>query len=136
MRWLQLKVFGILTVLGKFQICYFKDFKGIDLILNNFYFRFPLWVLMTTSAAYILTNLNCCINFVVYFVMYSAFRQQLREQSIVLHKRLSKNCSLIKDAVSKSIRRSSRENRAKEQIELNDINQNNCSMCENSKYIA
>ena len=56
--------------------------------------------------------------------MYSAFRQQLREQSEVLQKRLSKNCSLIKDAVSKSIRRSSRENRdnrAKEQIELKDI---------------
>ena len=76
---------------------------------------------MTTSAAYILTNLNCCINFVVYFVMYSAFRQQLREQSEVLQKRLRKNSSLIKDALLKSIRRPSRERRATEEIELKDI---------------
>ena len=92
----------------------------IDWILDNFYFRFPLWVLMTTSAAYILTTLNCCINFLVYFVMYSAFRQQLREQGEVLQKRLSKNCSLIRNAVSKFIRRFSQENHAEERIELQD----------------
>ena len=65
-----------------------------------FFHRFPLWVMITTSAAYVLTTLNCCVNFVVYFVMYSAFRKELKEQSILLKNKVKTNWSSFKEAYS------------------------------------
>lgn len=57
------------------------EMVSIQSIRDNLYnecFRLPLWVMVTTSFTYILATLNSSINFVVYCIMYSAFRRELR----------------------------------------------------------
>ena len=82
---------------------------------------------MTTSATYIMTNLNCCINFVVYFVMYSAFRRELKEQAVTIQRKLSRNCGSIKRNVtnvifkSKTQQNQAQEQEQEEQVELKTI---------------
>ena len=82
---------------------------------------------MTTSATYIMTNLNCCINFVVYFVMYSAFRRELKEQAIAVQRKLSRNCGSIKRRVSnviftsKTQQNQNHEQEQDEEVELKTI---------------
>ena len=82
---------------------------------------------MTTSATYIMTNLNCCINFVVYFVMYSAFRRELKEQAIAVQRKLSRSCDSIKRSVtnvifkSKNQENQEQEQGHEEQVELKTI---------------
>ena len=44
---------------------------------NPLFYRPPLWVMVTTSLVSYLNTLNCSINFVVYCIMCSAFRQAL-----------------------------------------------------------
>ena len=100
-----------------------------DANLINFFhfFRFPLWVLMTTTATYILTSFNCCINFVVYFVMYQAFRKELKATAQLLQKRISSRLSSIKETYSSRKTMHHRCSKDKETsgqkgIELREIN--------------
>ena len=90
-------------------------------------FRFPLWVLMTTTATYILTSFNCCINFVVYFVMYQAFRKELKATAQLLQKRISSRLSSIKETYTSRKTMHNRCSKDKESsgqrgIELKEIN--------------
>jgi len=95
--------------------------------INNDCLRFPLWVLMTTTATYILTSFNCCINFVVYFVMYQAFRKELKATAQLLRKRISSRLSSIKETYASrktTIHRCSKDKDSSQQkgIELKELN--------------
>jgi len=95
--------------------------------INNDCLRFPLWVLMTTTATYILTSFNCCINFVVYFVMYQAFRKELKATAQLLQKRISSRLSSIKETYTSRKTMHNRCSKDKESsgqrgIELKEIN--------------
>ena len=81
---------------------------------------------MTTTATYILTSFNCCINFVVYFVMYQAFRKELKATAQLLRKRISSRLSSIKESYigRKTIHRYSKDKDSGQQkgIELRELN--------------
>ena len=42
--------------------------------------RLPLWVLITTRVIYFLNCTNFSLNFLIYFVIYSSFREELKSQ--------------------------------------------------------
>ena len=67
----------------------------------------PLWVLVTTQLTYVLTCLNCCVNFVIYCVMYSAFRKELTSQVCILWQKVQLAWNMIRKSYLPTLKQNS-----------------------------
>ena len=70
-------------------------------------FRMPLWVLVTTQLTYALTCLNCCVNFVIYCVMYSAFRKELTSQVCIIGQKVQMAWNMVRKSYFPTLKQNS-----------------------------
>ena len=70
-------------------------------------FRMPLWVLVTTQLTYALTCLNCCVNFVIYCVMYSAFRKELTSQVSIIWQKVQMAWNMVRKSYFPTLKQNS-----------------------------
>lgn len=103
------------------------EMVSIDVIrenLDNPCWQLPLWVLIITPTVYFLNCLNCSFNFVIYCIMYSAFRRELYSKANKLGLKMKKFWNNIKNPIINSISKDpsfQQPQRSKNLIEMDNI---------------
>ena len=84
MKWFPLMLLEKIwiTLAGsKFLYLIYNSFDLLIITFSCLFYRLPLWVLIITPTVYFLNCLNCSFTFIIYCIMYSAFRRELQSKA-------------------------------------------------------
>ena len=127
MKWFPLMLLEKIwiTLAGsKFLYLIYNSFDLLIITSSCLFYRLPLWVLIITPTVYFLNCLNCSFNFVIYCIMYSAFRRELYSKANKLGLKMKKFWNNIKNPIINSISKDpsfQQPQRSKNLIEMDNI---------------
>ena len=127
MKWFPLMLLEKIwiTLAGsKFLYLIYNSFDLLIITFSCLFYRLPLWVLIITPTVYFLNCLNCSFNFVIYCIMYSAFRRELYSKANKLGLKMKTFWNNIKNHIINSISKDpsfQQPQRSKNLIEMNNI---------------